>query len=288
MDHLFLPGRPDADALGVAESDMRFRVDGAMDAALVEAWPAMKQQVEDGWLLRRSAGHTRRANAVYPLHPGAGLHGMEKKVEVVEKYYVDRKLRPMFRLTPATQPEGLDRYLADRGYAQIGRTWVLGTGPLAKHPVVTAGERAEGSLQFEPTMSETWFDLTNSWLGYEPKPPTARRELLSCAAPGTHWATWRDPTGHPTAAGMVVVREPWAFVPLIVSDHEQWSRGHRIALLVAVMHALREKFGGKVREMLVEVDAKDELGRHLVESLCFEARYPTWYRAKVFFSSHQG
>lgn len=274
---------PDEDGLSPVESDIRFVVDPAMDRALIDAWPAIKEQTDDGWLLRRSGGHTRRANAVYPLE--LGQYPMPKKVSVVEQFYLERRLRPMFRLTPASEPPELDTYLADRGYAQIGRTWVLGTGPIERHPVILAGEKAEGTLKLEATMSEDWFDRTNIWLGYEPEPPAVRRELLSRVCKKSLWATWLDPTGHITAAALVALHEPWAFVPFMVAEAEQWGRGHRIALLVAVMHRLHQRMPGKIRELAIEVEAKDELGKHLIESLSFEARYPTWYRARVFFTS---
>ncbi len=70
------------------------------------AWPALETFVSDGWVLRFSEGYTRRANSVHPL--SRGTRRLATKIEEAERLYRERGLTPIFKLTPDSQPPGLE------------------------------------------------------------------------------------------------------------------------------------------------------------------------------------
>jgi N-acetylglutamate synthase len=85
-----------------------------IDEAAFNAWPSIRQILYDGWVLRFSRRYTKRANAVYPWFPST--IAVEKKISFCEKIYTERKMATIFRLTPGSDLEKMDRILENRGY----------------------------------------------------------------------------------------------------------------------------------------------------------------------------
>ena len=80
------------------------------------AWPCLRQVLLDGWVLRFAGGYTRRSNSVNPLYPGR-LDALDK-VRTCEQMFERAGLPPVFKLTPASYPPGLDRVLLDAAYSK--------------------------------------------------------------------------------------------------------------------------------------------------------------------------
>ena len=89
----------------------------------LRAWPALQQDLYDGWILRFSRGYTKRANCVNPIYPSS--REIVEKISYCEKLYQGKGLPTIFRITPFVSPSELDHVLGSRGYAKIDITWVL-------------------------------------------------------------------------------------------------------------------------------------------------------------------
>ena len=81
-----------------------------------------RQLFYDGWLLRLSPGSAKRARSVNP-HFGSSLP-LERKIAYCENVYARQALPTLFRITPWSQPSGLDAALGARGYEAFGETLV--------------------------------------------------------------------------------------------------------------------------------------------------------------------
>src|SRR5882757_7139558 len=99
-----------------------------MDELMYRAWPVADVVDFDGWVARRAAGVTQRANSVLPVGAPADL---QNTLEKVETHYLSQGLAPRFQLGPASRPEGLDELLAARGY-EIGSPTLVQTAAIAK------------------------------------------------------------------------------------------------------------------------------------------------------------
>ncbi|MBP1632646.1 MAG: putative acetyltransferase, partial [Acidobacteria bacterium] len=88
------------------------------------AWPPAEVHEHDGWELRATGpGIGRRVNSVAPRR--AGMLPLETKVPAAATFYRERGLAPIFKLTRAARPEGLEEFLASRGYRADAPALVL-------------------------------------------------------------------------------------------------------------------------------------------------------------------
>jgi ribosomal protein S18 acetylase RimI-like enzyme len=93
-----------------------------LEEAGLNALQTQRQLFYDGWLLRLSPGKAKRARSVNP-HFGSSLP-LPRKVAYCERVYAAHGLPLLFRITPFSQPAGLDAHLAAAGYARYERTLV--------------------------------------------------------------------------------------------------------------------------------------------------------------------
>ena len=126
----------------VEENTLAFRV----EQVCLNALPALRQVIYDGWLLRFAGGHTRRANSVNPLYPGTAP--LARKVAACEALYRAQGQPAIFRLPGILEP-GLDPLLVSLGYRREDETCVrymdlAGASPLGDPAVeITAAPSAD-------------------------------------------------------------------------------------------------------------------------------------------------
>jgi hypothetical protein len=122
-----------------------------IEEASLNAWPALKQMLFDGWILRFAAGYSRRNNSVNAVYPGR--FPLPAKIEQCEALFREQGLPPTFRITPLAQPAELDSALESLGYAKVSPTLVQ-VAPLADVPRPDGGAEA----QWWPLPDEAWVE----------------------------------------------------------------------------------------------------------------------------------
>lgn len=84
--------------------------------------PALVEERYDGWVLRWSDGGSRRGNSINPI--ASSSRTLEDKIDYCERWFAERNLPAIFRLTPLADA-GLDEALAARGYSITAPTDVM-------------------------------------------------------------------------------------------------------------------------------------------------------------------
>src|SRR5690348_9296039 len=103
----------------MADLELEWRV----EEACLNAWPALREVLLDGWLLRFSEGLTRRANSANPLRPVSHVD-----LQTCEALYRRSGLPTIFRVLSLLDPSVEER-LAEAGYTEEGESCVL-YGPI--------------------------------------------------------------------------------------------------------------------------------------------------------------
>src|SRR5215468_4012043 len=90
-----------------------------VEEACLNAWPALREVLLDGWLLRFSDGQTRRANSANPLRPVSSVDR-----PAFEALYRRFSLPTIFRVLSLIDAS-IDDCLAEAGYTREGESCVL-------------------------------------------------------------------------------------------------------------------------------------------------------------------
>jgi N-acetylglutamate synthase len=105
----------------MTQAELAWRV----EETCLNAWPALREVLLDGWLLRFSNGLTRRANSANPLRPVA-----HTDIAACEALYRRLGLPTIFRVLTLIDPSVEER-LAAAGYTSEGESCVL-YGPIGE------------------------------------------------------------------------------------------------------------------------------------------------------------
>jgi N-acetylglutamate synthase len=119
-----------------------------VEETCLNAWPALRQVLLNGWVLRFSEGLTRRANSVNPLRgPRETADGL---IAACQALYHRRQLPTIFRLPSIIDPD-LDGRLDEAGYGSEGESCV-------RYGDLTALEAANDSaVQLLSRPTREWF-----------------------------------------------------------------------------------------------------------------------------------
>ena len=77
--------------------------------------PTLHEGEIDGWRVRASGTDTRRSNSATCLSATPQV-AMDATIDAVEAWFAAKQQAPVFRLTTALSPPGMDQRLAERGY----------------------------------------------------------------------------------------------------------------------------------------------------------------------------
>jgi GNAT superfamily N-acetyltransferase len=116
-----------------------------VEEACLNAWPALREVLLDGWLLRFSDGQTRRANSANPLRPVSSVDR-----PAFEALYRRLSLPTIFRVLSLIDAS-IDDCLAEAGYTREGESCVL-YAPIAD---VETARDPDVQLLDQPT--QEWF-----------------------------------------------------------------------------------------------------------------------------------
>ena len=97
----------------------------SLEERAFNAWPALSTQLVDGWVLRFSAGYTKRANSVNALQPARPVSEI---IDLARPLFARADLPLVVRLSPLAGPSA-DTVLAADGFRHLDETLVM-TAPL--------------------------------------------------------------------------------------------------------------------------------------------------------------
>jgi N-acetylglutamate synthase len=139
-----------------------------VEEACLNAWPALREVVFGGWMLRFSDGLTRRANSANALSPAATLPDPRD----CEALYRRLRQPTIFRVLSLLDPS-LDEQLEALGYATEGESCVL-YGELGE---IAAAADSEVRLRTRP--SPQWFAAMAALQGHAGEQARSYRRIVA-------------------------------------------------------------------------------------------------------------
>lgn len=235
-----------------------------------QGWPAAHSTELDGWLIRRNAGVTMRANSVLPA---SAPFDLGKALDYVENLYAAHQIAPTFQVGPAAQPGDLDDYLAARGYELHTPTLVMCaevTDVLAKLPAPAT------AVNISSAPDDDWMDL---WWAIDGRggsvAQAAARQILNRGR--ALYAV--IPSGRPVQAiGRLALVDDWAGIYCLAVDPAHRRQG----LAQTIIHGLLQKattLGAK--HVWLQVVEANTPARTLYDNLGFQTVSRYHYRVKA-------
>ncbi|HEV2129611.1 MAG TPA: GNAT family N-acetyltransferase [Longimicrobiaceae bacterium] len=241
-----------------------------LEEAALNAWPALRQMLCDGWVVRFSRGYTKRANSVNPLYTSS--LELREKVATCERLYREQGLPPIFRLTPFTTSSMLDGVLDERGYATIEPSLVLHRD-LQDRSEGSAGELREEAL-------DDWLALFCEWSGVAGQRRPTLRAILE-AIPTRRWLVTLPAEERTVACALGVLEGEFFGIFDLVTAPQHRGRGHAARLMQSLLNRAQAHGAAQAYLQVVQSNAP---ARRLYEKLGFSEAYPYWYR--VLPSTH--
>ena len=233
-----------------------------LEERCVNAWPALRTLTVDGWALRLSDGHTRRANSATPLYPSA--RPVAETLDMVEATMRAAGLAPVVRVTPLAAPE-VAPLLRARGWIEDDPAGVF----VASAPPVLAPLPAGVALRLDRRLSEDWLAPAMAAYGHGERGASALRRMLPLIALPHVYATLTL-DGAPAAFGLAVAeRGMVGLYDLVVVDA---ARGRGLGR--ALTQALR-RWGAEQGAPAAYLQARvaNPVARALYASLGFREAY---------------
>ena len=235
----------------------------------LNAWPSLQTLLLDGWVLRFANGYTRRANSVNPLYPSQQEAG--EKLRVCERWYRDRGLKVVFKMTAASQPDSLDALLAARGYEIHAPTSVQ----LMELDALDGTPAADITL--DAAVTDVWFAAFCEVGGADRRHHGTMRQLLALIMPETRFAAlWLD--GRVAACGLGVLQAGHIGLYDIAVAPGLRRRGYGQRLVKSLL-AWGKEAGAHTAYLQVMLNNAPAL--RLYEKVGFREIYQYWYRVKV-------
>jgi GNAT superfamily N-acetyltransferase len=250
-----------AGGLKVIGSDLAWRI----EETCLNAWPALRQVLFGGWVLRFSGGLTRRANSVNPL----GVRGPDA-VDLIagcEALYRHQRLPTIFRLPSIIDP-AIDARLAAQGYGSEGLSLVLhadiGAVPAIRDPDV--------QLLSRPTPK--WFAAMATLQRHTKKQAGLYRRIVGSLAIPAAFAICSDESGI-AALAYGAIHDGLICYESVATDPGRQRRGYARRLITSLAGWAADR---GARGACLEVEAANAPARALYEGLGFAELYRYHYR----------
>jgi len=233
----------------------------------MNAHPAIKTQLYDGWILRFANGYTNRANSINPLYPSA--IPIEEKINLCEEIYMSQNLTTTYKLTPSS-PQIIDDVLNKKGYEVVTPTNVM-----VKALTATGAFKSKTTIvdKIDRAWQENYFRLNG--ISDDLKIKTARAiqgNILNktlCASIVEEDAT--------VACGLCVIERGYAGLFDIIVDLNHRGKGFGFDICNSLLNNAA-KMGAKFSYLQVVADNTPAIA--LYNKLCFNDCYQYWYRVK--------
>ncbi|MNJ40481.1 putative acetyltransferase [compost metagenome] len=235
----------------------------------LNAWPALRTIVHEGWLLRFADGYTKRSNSISAIY-SRNEDKIERRISNCEEIYATAGLQTIFKITPFVS-DSLDQLLSDRDYMKVEPSSVKILDNLQHIP-----EPQTQEITIENQLSEQWLRTIARMNGLSSRDLAVSRKLLS-GSPLKHGFFTLHNHSRAVACGLAVIEQGYVGLYDIVTAKEERNQGHGEQLLLHILKWAEENGAAKSYVLVVQNNAP---ANRLYEKLNYQHAYTYWYRCK--------
>ena len=231
----------------IPEAELAWQV----EETCLNAWPALREVLLDGWLLRFSNGLTRRANSANPLRPVA-----HADIAACEALYRRLGLPTIFRVLTLIDPS-VEEGLAAAGYTSEGESCVL-YGSIGEIET----ER-DPEVQLSSEAAPEWFAAMAALQQYTEDQAATYRGIVGQVAVPTAFAAL-SAGGEVVALAYCAIHKRLLCYESVITDNRRRRHGYG-RRIVTTLAAWAKENG--VRGACLEVEAGNLPARRLYDAI---------------------
>jgi GNAT superfamily N-acetyltransferase len=240
------------------------------DAGLNASAPPQQRWV-DGWLVRFSPGKAQRARCINALAPGC--RSLSAKLAYCQALYRAAGLRLLFRITPFSQPAGLDEWLARRGYQRFEDTRVMVCPQLPPRPGDGAASEA---IRLESVDAEAYAHIIGEFRATPLAGRQAHAERLRHSPVPYQGSVVRSAQGSVLACAQVALESDLVGLYDVFTAPSARGQGLSSRICASLLAQAREQ---GARTAYLQVDAANHAAHAVYHRLGFTYGYAYHYRA---------
>ncbi|MFW9794575.1 MAG: GNAT family N-acetyltransferase [Candidatus Thorarchaeota archaeon] len=230
-------------------------------------WPAREIVRYKGWIIHWNDGVTWRANSVLPNEWYSEVD-VEQVVDYVIDLYSEKGTAPAFKISPASQPDGLDKLLEEKGFERRMITHVQ-SAPIDSISCLEPRVPVDLFKVTDESLDILMYRSERSELAIE-----VRREIIHRIGGEKNIARVMM-HGNIAGMGLGVLEGDWLGLFSIRTLPEYRRQG--VAWSVSCALAMwGEDFG--VQRVFLQVEKENSSGLELYRSMGFKTMYTYWYR----------
>jgi len=243
-----------------------------IEDAGINASAPREQRWVDGWLVRLAPGKAKRARCIQAVAPGR--LGIDAKLALCLPLFAAAGLRAFVRITPFSEPAGLDRHLAGRGMERVDDTRVMVVASLAPFLAASAVDEP-GAARIEVADAAAFAEWVGLARGSSPLERRAHADRIAAAPVPRHNVLARDERGVVVACAQVVIEGEIAGLYDVFTAESARGHGHAERLC---RHLLGHAANAGARIGYLQVDAGNDVARRIYHRLGFVDGYGYHYR----------
>jgi N-acetylglutamate synthase len=222
-----------------------------VEETCLNAWPALREIVLEGWMLRFSEGLTRRGNSANALTP----FGCPELAEC-QRLYRRLGLPTIFRVLSFSEP-AIDQRLAEAGYTKEGESCVL-YGEIDELQVVP-----DPDVRLLSVATAEWYAAMSALQNHMPEQALIYRRIVGQLAVPAAFALL-SASGQPLALAYGVIHRGLLCYESVICDRLQRRRGYG-RRIVAALAAWAKENGA--HGACLQVEASNLPGRALYDTI---------------------
>jgi ribosomal protein S18 acetylase RimI-like enzyme len=240
------------------------------DAAINASAPP-QQRWFDGWLLRFNPGKARRARCIHAL--AEGRLPLQDKLARCATMYREAGLPMVLRITPFSQPAGLDDALDTSGLQRVDPTWVM----VSPEMVPAEGSpQAPAGLHWARLDAADYAAAVGALRGSSDAQIAAHAQRIAMSPVPYHGHVLRrDDDGRALACGQFVREDNLVGLYDVITDPAH--RGQGLAQRLC-RHLLATAHEAGARTAYLQVEGDNRVAQRLYQRLGFTHAYTYHYR----------
>lgn len=188
-----------------------------VEETCLNAWPALREIVLDGWLVRFSEGLSRRNNSANPLSASSAIS--DAVIAEATAFYQRHERPAIFRI-PSIAAPAADRVLERAGFTAEAETCVL-HGEIDGVDTTTAT-----AVTLLPRADRVWFQAMSALQGHTPEQAHTYRRIIAAISVPAAFAAIRGDEGRLVALAYGVIHNGMLCYESVVTDSRQRRCGH--------------------------------------------------------------